>query len=208
MNSKLTTLIHKQQRRCTYNVTLRRVRAIRITLHWGVFVQSFLRWKCNEYYIIWVCVCSFRYPACSAHVPFCHLYPVPLFHIFPHYLINGTILGKNVLNTTFFLYSLQLFVWNISHSKKNWARYDKNAYWSSCKVIFTLVRFALCQQIFRKLLKCKISLKIRALGAELFHADGWTERRDGGNSRFSKSCKSAKWTVLIKLLYAVFSVLL
>jgi len=26
------------------------------------------------------------------------------------------------------------FVWNISHSKKKWAKYDKNVYWSSCKV--------------------------------------------------------------------------
>jgi len=28
-----------------------------------------------------------NYPASNAHAPFCHLWPVPLYHIFPHYLI-------------------------------------------------------------------------------------------------------------------------
>ena len=35
-----------------------------------------------------------------------------------------------------------LFVRNISHSKKKWARYDTNVYWSSCKVPFIFVRFS------------------------------------------------------------------
>jgi len=33
------------------------------------------------------------------------------------------------------------FVWQISHSKKNRARYDKNGYRSSCRVPFILTRF-------------------------------------------------------------------
>jgi hypothetical protein len=32
-------------------------------------------------------------------------------------------------------------VWNIYHSKKNWARYDKSVYWFSCEVNVILVRF-------------------------------------------------------------------
>ena len=46
------------------------------------------------------------------------------------------------------------FVWNISHSKKNWARYDKKMYmdfiWCicySCQVLMNLENF---QQIFEK----------------------------------------------------------
>ena len=41
---------------------------------------------------------------------------------------------KKVLNIKFYFHFLYNFVWNISHSKKNWARYNKHVYWSSCKV--------------------------------------------------------------------------
>jgi len=34
-------------------------------------------------------------------------------------------------------------------------------------------------------------MKIRQLGAELFHADGRTDRHDEANSRFSPFCESA-----------------
>ena len=33
---------------------------VRITEHWGAFVQQLLQWKGNKYYIFWVCVCSLR----------------------------------------------------------------------------------------------------------------------------------------------------
>ena len=36
-----------------------------------------------------MCVCSLRYPACSAHAPYCHLWPAPIYNIFLHYLISG-----------------------------------------------------------------------------------------------------------------------
>jgi hypothetical protein len=38
--------------------------------------------------------CSLRYPACNAHGPYFHLWPVRLYHIFPHFLINGMIFEK------------------------------------------------------------------------------------------------------------------
>jgi len=43
-----------------------------------------------------VCVSSFRYPACNADAQCCHLWPVWMYHIFPHYLINSTILGERI----------------------------------------------------------------------------------------------------------------
>ena len=40
------------------------------------------------------CVFSFKYPTCNAHVPHYHLWPVQLYNISPHYLINSAIIGK------------------------------------------------------------------------------------------------------------------
>jgi hypothetical protein len=57
-------------------------------------VHPLLQWQGNKHYLYWMCVCSLRYPACSAHVPYCHLWPVQLYCVFPHYLINGTNLKK------------------------------------------------------------------------------------------------------------------
>jgi len=34
-------------------------------------------------------------------------------------------------------------------------------------------------------------MKIRPVGAEVFHADGQTERHDKANSRFSQFCERA-----------------
>ena len=39
-------------------------------------------------YIFWLCICSLRQSAWSAHAPYCHLWPARLYNIFPHYLIN------------------------------------------------------------------------------------------------------------------------
>ena len=39
---------------------------------------------------------SFSCPVCNACEPYCHLWPAPLYNIFPHYLINGTIFEKVV----------------------------------------------------------------------------------------------------------------
>jgi len=73
-----------------------------------------------------VCVCSLRYPAYNAHASY-YLWPSPLYTIFPRCLINGTIFANKLMNTKcVFWFPLQL--WNIFHSKKNWARCDKKMY--------------------------------------------------------------------------------
>ena len=54
-------------------------------------MQPLLQWKSNKHYIISVCVCSLRYPACKAHAPYCHLWPARFYDIFPYYRINGKI---------------------------------------------------------------------------------------------------------------------
>jgi hypothetical protein len=58
---------------------------------------------------------------------YCHLCPARLYNNFPHYLINGTIFKKTEVTEPkmgFFIFS-KTFAWNISHSKNNWARYQK-----------------------------------------------------------------------------------
>jgi hypothetical protein len=143
-----------------------------------MFMQPLFQWKNNEYYILWVCVCSLSYPACNAHAPYCHLWPVRLDNIFQHYLINCTIKKKVTEHTMcLFIFSMS-FVWNISHSEKNWARYDKK-----CMLVFMLstcilVQFQWNLNFLNRLSKnTQISnlLKISLMGAELFHVDRQTE---------------------------------
>jgi hypothetical protein len=86
-------------------------------------VLHLLKWKSNKYCIFWVCVCSLRYPTCNAHAPYCHLWPVRLYNIFPLYLVNGKI-KKNTEHESAVFISSTTAVWIISHSKKNWVKQD------------------------------------------------------------------------------------
>jgi len=56
------------------------------------------------------------------HARYC-LWPVRIYNIFPHYLINGTTLEKKLLNKKCVLIFCCTFFWNISDSKQNWARH-------------------------------------------------------------------------------------
>ena len=56
-------------------------------------------------------MCSLTYPACNAHAPYCHLWPVRPHSIVSHCLLNGTIFEKKkkLLNIKrVFRFSLQL----------------------------------------------------------------------------------------------------
>jgi hypothetical protein len=87
----------------------------------------------------------------------CHLWPVWLYDILPHYLINGTIFGKKVIEyklCVFFFIFATNFVWNISHYEKNSSRYDHKCTWVfmwstrySCQI---LIKIAFSWQIFEK----------------------------------------------------------
>ena len=98
---------------------------IHIMWHWGIFMQALLHWKSNKYYIFWVWVCSLRNLVRNNLAPYCHMVPVQFNSIFPHYQINGMILSKVIEHKMCVLIFSKTFVWSVSHSKKNWAKYDE-----------------------------------------------------------------------------------
>ena len=64
---------------------------------------------------------------CACAVIYCHLWPLRVYNIFPHFLINCTIFGN--------------IVWNISHSRRTERDILINVLTSSCKVTVILVKF-------------------------------------------------------------------
>jgi hypothetical protein len=177
-----------------------------------------LQWKSNKYYIFWVRVCRLSYPGCNAHAPYCYLWPVRLYSIFPHPS------RKEVIEYKMCIFFLQLppeiFViqWRIQR------RMIKNVYWSYVKYPSCLSddlkdrrgycelkeealdptmwrnRFArgfgpVVWQIaaddddFRKIFKFKISWKSAFSMRTDRRMDGRTESRDEFNSRFLQFCE-------------------
>jgi hypothetical protein len=126
-----------------------------------------------------VCVCKLSYPACNAHAPCCHLWLVRLCNIFPHYLINGMIFEKKVIEHKM---CVLIFSTVLSHTflipRRNERDMIKNLPNSSYKLPAILVNFSLNLDILDRFLKNpQISdfIKILPVGAELFHADGRTD---------------------------------
>ena len=82
-----------------------------------------------------MCVCSLNYPACKAQAP-CHIVICGLSDstMFPHYVTNGTIFGKHLMNIKCVIFLNSFFFLKL-------ARYHQNTYRSSCKVPVILVGF-------------------------------------------------------------------
>jgi len=94
------------------------------------------------YYIFRVCACSLRYQAINEHALYCRLWRVWLCHIFPHYVINGTIIEKKLLNIKcVFWFSLQILSETFFTLTRTEGDMIKYVYWSLCKVSVILVRF-------------------------------------------------------------------
>ena len=163
--------------------------------------------KSNKYYT-WVCVCSLRYPACNAHAPYCHLWPVRLYNIFPHYLIikrfskkkNGFEHKMCVFLISNFCRFLNVVCFRFLNccsdafliSKGTERGMIKNIYWSSSKVPVFLVRFNgtwIFLTDFRKNTQTYNVKKIRPVEAVLFHTCKHMDRHDEAKRRFSQLCE-------------------
>jgi hypothetical protein len=155
--------------------------------HSGAFVQPSLQWNNCNYYILWLCVCSLRYPAWNAHAPYCHLWPVRLYPICPHYPTNGMIFGKKFLSLKcVFWFSLHILseTFLILGTERE---VIKNVYSSSCKghvvFLFSVNQTRIFFKDFRKkILKYQISWKSVQWEPNCsVRIDGRTDRQTGRN---------------------------
>ena len=59
--------------------------------------EAIVLWKSDKNYTFCVCVCVLASLIRHINRFACHLWPVPLYYIFPHYITIGTIFQKNHL---------------------------------------------------------------------------------------------------------------
>jgi hypothetical protein len=110
-----TCTVKTEQRQCTYKVTLRSFRPTipAVEKQWVLHNLS-------------ACICSLRYPACNGHAPYFHLLYFPALQYFSTFSQKRHDFIKNVTEHKICdLIFSTTFVWNISHSKYKWVRYDK-----------------------------------------------------------------------------------
>jgi hypothetical protein len=119
----------------------------------------------------------------------CHLWLFRLYRIFPHHLINDTILGKTLLNIKCVLRFPTNFVWNILHSKNTPARYWYKGTQSCVFCCRILMKLEFSGHIFEKYSNTKFD-KSPFCGSRVVpcgQTDGQKDRRTNNedNSRFS-----------------------
>ena len=132
--------------------------------------------------------------ACA--VLYCHLWPVWLYHIFPHYHIPGTTFGKRLFDIKCVLVFSKLFIWNFWHFRRIQRDTIVNVRRYSRKVAVSLVRFEWNFNFldrFSRNHQIRNFMKIRPVGAELFYEDGQThgQRHEEANSCPPQFCERA-----------------
>jgi len=154
-----------------------------------------LQWKSNKYCILWVCVCSLRYPDYNEHTPYYHLWSAPAIQYFPtlskkkghDFRKKRTLLFTKCVS----IFSTN-FVWKIFHSKMNWARHDQKC----IKALMQSTLYYCPIDSVRKILKYEISGKsvewepscsTRTDG----RMDGRAGRHGEANRRFSQFSEHA-----------------
>ena len=124
--------------------------------------------------------CSLTNPPCNAP-PYCHLRLLWLHHISRHYLVTGTIFGNKSLGIKcVFWFSLQLLFETFPILRRIWRDIVINERRLHVKYLLFLSDFKktwIFSPDFRKQARISSFIKIRLVEAELFHADGRTDRQ-------------------------------
>ena len=152
-------------------------------------MQPLLLWNLSA------CICSLRYPACNAHAPYCHLWLVPLYKSFPHYLINSMIFENKLLNTKWVFWILFNFY------LKHISFYEEiREIWLKKYILVVMYHLAfsdfndtwIFSTEFRKIIKYQILWKsVQWEPSCSMRTDGHTDRHDEAHSRFLKFCERA-----------------
>ena len=101
--------------------------------------------------------------------------------------------GENVIAHEMCRFFSTTFVWNISHSKKNWASFSWLYVGLHMKYPLFLSDFNktwIFSADFRKMFL--YFMKIRSVRTKLFQTDGRTDRYDEVNNRFPQICECAE----------------
>jgi hypothetical protein len=100
-------------------------------------------WQCEskKYYIFWVCICSRKYPECKTRLPYCHLCPVWLYNIFPHYLIIPKFSKKKIKHKRCVLIFSTILSEGLVILRRIQRDMIKNVHWYLSKVPVIIVRF-------------------------------------------------------------------
>ena len=154
--------------------------------------------KQQVYHILCVCLCSLRCPACNTHMPYYLVWSTSISNIFFTLSHKRQNFRKKVTEHKMcVLIFSTTFVRNISHSRKEWARYDQKRpvvfmystvqYSTGCSCMI-VIKLTFIHSFFSTNTQISNFMTIRPVAADLFHVDRQTDGRtsihDEANSRF------------------------